>query len=98
MENKMAKLIKQVAYVEMVLGTMSGILLGQAFPLIEAGYYRTSESFNVLLMLIIIGGSIITGIFILGFSELIQLSHNQVIYTRETRDAAERIESCIWHN
>lgn len=92
MENQKVKIIRTVGYSQMVLGIIAGIYLGKVFPWIEMGYFSARESFNILLMLLVSGVSIITGIFILGFAELIQLTHNQLTYVRETRDAMQRLE------
>lgn len=63
--NKMAKILRVVAIIEIVCGFIVGAILGDTF---EIGY-----DYNWGLCIGIIVASFINGIFILGFAEVIQL-------------------------
>lgn len=63
--NKMAKILRVVAIIEIVCGFIVGAILGDTF---EIGY-----DYNWGLCIGIIVAGVINGIFILGFAEIIQL-------------------------
>lgn len=63
--NKMASILRVIAIIEIVCGFILGGILGDTF---EIGY-----DYNLGLCIGIIVASFISGIFILGFAEVIQL-------------------------
>ncbi len=66
--NKMAKILRVIAVIEIICGFIVGGVLGDSFGV---GYY--GYEFNWGLCIGIIVASFINGIFILGFAEVIQL-------------------------
>lgn len=66
--NKMAKILRVIAVIEIICGFIVGGVLGDTFGV---GYY--GYDFNWGLCIGIIVASLISGIFILGFAEVIQL-------------------------
>lgn len=66
--NKMAKILRVIAVIEIICGFIVGGVLGDTFGV---GYY--GYEFNWGLCIGIIVASLISGIFILGFAEVIQL-------------------------
>lgn len=63
--NKMAKILRVVAIIEIVCGFIVGAILGDTF---EIGY---DYNWGLCIGIIVVG--VINGIFILGFAEIIQL-------------------------
>ena len=66
--NKMAKMLRVIAVIEIICGFIVGVALGDTFGV---GYY--GYDFNWGLCIGIIVASFISGIFVLGFAEVIQL-------------------------
>lgn len=66
--NKTAIAVQIIGWLEIICGFILGIVLGNTF---ETGYYY--REFNTGLCIGSIVGSIIIGVFILGFGEIIQL-------------------------
>lgn len=66
--NTMANILKFIGNLEIICGIILGIYLGDLF---RTGYY--GYDFNIALCVAVIVTGIITGIFILGFGEVVQL-------------------------
>lgn len=80
--NKTATALKFIGYLEIICGFILGIVLGNVFE-IERGYYYSYKEFNTGLCVGCIVAGIITGIFILGFGEIIQKLQNIEDNTRK---------------
>lgn len=66
--NKMAKILRVVAIIEIVCGFILGAILGDTFG---TGYYGYEFNWGLCIGIVVAG--FINGIFILGFAEIIQL-------------------------
>ena len=70
-KNNIATAVKVVGCIEIVCCIILGIILGNTFGVGYKGY-----DFNISLCIAVIIVGIITGIFIFGFGEIIQLLQN----------------------
>ena len=66
--NKMAMMLRVIAVIEIVCGSILGGILGDTFG---TGYYGYEFNWGLCIGIIVAG--FINGIFILGFAEVIQL-------------------------
>ena len=66
--NKMAMILRVIAIIEIICGFIVGAILGDTFAI---GYYGYDFNWGLCIGIVVAG--FISGIFILGFAEVIQL-------------------------
>lgn len=66
--NKMAMILRVIAIIEIICGFIVGAILGDTFTI---GYYGYDFNWGLCIGIVVAG--FISGIFILGFAEVIQL-------------------------
>lgn len=75
MTNKIAKIIRVTGVIIAIAGVIAGIVLGNTFPILKPrfeGSMFTDEIFNFGLFAIAMLSSVISGVLVVGFSELIE--------------------------
>lgn len=78
--NKIAEILDMTGRAIIILGVIVSIVLGAVSPAIEISGYssRVKESYNIILCLVGCASSIISGLLIIAFSQIIYL--NQKIF------------------
>lgn len=73
MKNRTASYILTIGWLIIAFGVLGSLILGQVCPVITYNSYFTDESYNWTYVIIGIFSSIVSGIFFIGFAEIIEL-------------------------
>jgi len=75
MDNRIGNLCQITGWIIMIAGFFGGIVLGNAYEIVEVGYYGgiRSSTFNVAAMIYTWISVFIMGVLLLGLAEIIQL-------------------------
>lgn len=91
MVNKKADFINGLGFITIVIGCIGSLTLGSMFP-VRSGVYYIHESYNWALAIAGIISSVISGIVLIGFAEIINLLQKNVDNTQKISTVHEKTE------